>query len=256
MLTTMQTSASSPPATPAAPGSPAAQAAPAGGQASTSPSSAQPQATGAAATGAPTAREMYQALQAQRRELDRQLEELEDRREEVASLLRQVGLPQADQAGQEARLVEIDRRITEVEKQIASNDQALAQASAVPGAVVEEPPPPPDDDSEEVAIVFLVMGAVLLLPLVIAQARRIWKRGSTVAASIPGELWQRLTRLEESIDAVAVEVERLGEGQRFTNRVLAESRQLGAGEAQPIQQRENSVVPIEARDLQSKSPSR
>lgn len=36
----------------------------------------------------------------------------------------------------------------------------------------------------------------------------------------PHELTQRLERIEQAIDTVAVEVERLGEGQRFTVKLL------------------------------------
>jgi hypothetical protein len=41
----------------------------------------------------------------------------------------------------------------------------------------------------------------------------------------------RLERLEDSIDGIALEMERLGEGQRFTARLLAER---GKGESVPL----------------------
>lgn len=44
------------------------------------------------------------------------------------------------------------------------------------------------------------------------------------AGAAPGELSGRLTNLEQSIDAIAVEVERVGEGQRFMTRLFAEKR--------------------------------
>ena len=44
----------------------------------------------------------------------------------------------------------------------------------------------------------------------------------------PG-LDQRLDRIEQAIDTVAVEVERLGEAQRFTARLLQDGSNLGAG---------------------------
>jgi hypothetical protein len=43
------------------------------------------------------------------------------------------------------------------------------------------------------------------------------------------EIAERLTRLEQGMDAVALEVERISEGQRFTSRLLAER-----GEAERI----------------------
>ena len=45
------------------------------------------------------------------------------------------------------------------------------------------------------------------------------------------DLDDRLIRLEQAVDAVAVEVERVGEGQRYVTRIL------GAGAAEPIEAR-------------------
>ncbi|MDE3174412.1 MAG: hypothetical protein KGN74_15185 [Gemmatimonadota bacterium] len=36
------------------------------------------------------------------------------------------------------------------------------------------------------------------------------------------ETEQRIVRIEQAVDAIAVEVERISEGQRFTNRLMAE----------------------------------
>ena len=54
--------------------------------------------------------------------------------------------------------------------------------------------------------------------------------GATPAA-VSREMDERLSRLEQAMDAVAVEVERVGEGQRYVTRIL------GAGAAQPISAR-------------------
>jgi len=42
------------------------------------------------------------------------------------------------------------------------------------------------------------------------------------------ELSSRLTHLEQSLDAIAVEVERVGEGQRFMTRLFDERREKEA----------------------------
>jgi hypothetical protein len=40
----------------------------------------------------------------------------------------------------------------------------------------------------------------------------------------------------QAVESIAIEVERIGEGQRFLTKVMSEqNRQLGAGAAQPIQ---------------------
>jgi hypothetical protein len=42
---------------------------------------------------------------------------------------------------------------------------------------------------------------------------------------------ERLERIEQAVDAIALEVERMSEGQRFTTRLLAERMQEPAGPA-------------------------
>ncbi|HEU4643769.1 MAG TPA: hypothetical protein VFS44_15030 [Gemmatimonadaceae bacterium] len=48
--------------------------------------------------------------------------------------------------------------------------------------------------------------------------RRLWRRKPVM----PGELSDRLTNLEQAVDAVAIEIERIGEGQRFIARSFTE----------------------------------
>jgi hypothetical protein len=45
---------------------------------------------------------------------------------------------------------------------------------------------------------------------------------------IPGEVHNRLERMEQSIDAIAVEIERISEGQRFTTKLLSDVRDSAA----------------------------
>ncbi len=66
------------------------------------------------------------------------------------------------------------------------------------------------------------------------------------ASAPPRELTDRLAHLEQSIDAIAIEVERIGEGQRFLTRVLTEndtSRAPGEGGAEPIESRGREAAP-------------
>jgi hypothetical protein len=59
-------------------------------------------------------------------------------------------------------------------------------------------------------------------PAVNAWAKKI--ENESRRPVIPGEVLTRLESMEQSIDAIAVEVERISEGQRFTTKLLAESR--------------------------------
>lgn len=64
---------------------------------------------------------------------------------------------------------------------------------------------------------------LLMLPLVLALARRIWVRGGAAARPVVDlESSPRFRQLEEAIEAIAIEVERIGEGQRFATRLLSE----------------------------------
>ena len=64
--------------------------------------------------------------------------------------------------------------------------------------------------------------AIVLLPLSVAMARRIWKKSVTAVTTFPREFADRLTRMENAIEATSLEVERIGEGQRFLTRLFTE----------------------------------
>ena len=196
------------------------------------------QASGHPAPPPPSPPAVYEAMRAQRRELRSQLESLQETRNEISGNLQDPEIRPVDKAGLEARLVEIDARIITVEKQLAIADMQVATAAAVPGAVVEPRPPQRQGPPEEAYIVGMVFILVVFLPLSIAFARRIWRRGAAIATAIPKELHERMTRLEQGVDAIAVEIERIGEGQRFLTRFFAErgsSHAIGEGGAQPVE---------------------
>ncbi|GAC1410324.1 MAG: hypothetical protein NVSMB53_04140 [Gemmatimonadaceae bacterium] len=71
---------------------------------------------------------------------------------------------------------------------------------------------------------FLTIAAIIIgLPLARAFARRMDRRGS--APQIPNEVSSQLAHLNQAVDAIALEVERISEGQRFTTRLLSEQRE-------------------------------
>ncbi len=57
------------------------------------------------------------------------------------------------------------------------------------------------------------------VPLVRAFARRMEHESK---AKLAPEVASRLERIEQAVDAIAVEVERISEGQRFTTKLLTE----------------------------------
>ena len=58
------------------------------------------------------------------------------------------------------------------------------------------------------------------IPLVRAYSRKL--DADSRHPGIPSEVTGRLERMEQAIEAVAIEVERISEGQRFTTRLLSE----------------------------------
>ena len=70
-------------------------------------------------------------------------------------------------------------------------------------------------------VLFICMAATAVgLPVAKAYARRL-DRGPS-EPSVPPELQSRLERMEQALDSIAIEVERISEGQRFTTKLLAE----------------------------------
>jgi len=191
---------------------------------------------------APSATAVYEGFKAQRRERTDQLEELESTRREISAQLQQ--LPAGpEKTAMETRLTDIAGRISAVDQMLASNAASLAQASAIPGAVVEPPPFVRQGPPEEVYVIGTIFMVIVLLPLSIALARRVWRRSAAVVTSFPRELVDRLSRMEQAVEATAVEVERIGEGQRFLTRLFTEgegARAIGAGAAQPLERKQAS----------------
>jgi hypothetical protein len=194
----------------------------------------------AAARGAPSASAIYEGLRAQRRELTNQLDELESTRREITGQLEDVPPGSLDRKPLETRMTDIDSRITSVDHLLASNATDIAKAAAIPGAVVEPPRVIENGPPEEAYVLGGMFMVIVLLPLSIAWARRIWRRSAAAVTSFPREIGERLLRMEQALEATSVEVERIGEGQRFLTRLFTEgegARSIGAGAAQPIERK-------------------
>jgi hypothetical protein len=70
---------------------------------------------------------------------------------------------------------------------------------------------------------FLTVAVIVIgLPISRAFARRMDRKAAP--SQIPPEVSSQLQQLAQSVDAIALEVERISEGQRFTTRLLTEQR--------------------------------
>lgn len=175
-------------------------------------------------------------IKAQRNELSNQLESVDGRRSKLLSQLRQTGDPTAVK-GLEDRLALLDKRQLQLESDIATTGQQLTSAPAGLAASTGTPIVAGLGSGQVVAI--SIVGIIFVLaPLTMGFARTIWKR-----ANKPGlpptaftETAQRLERLESAVDTIAVEIERISEGQRFVTKLLSEgapASALAAGSRAP-----------------------
>ena len=82
-----------------------------------------------------------------------------------------------------------------------------------------------------VALFVCLAVAAIGVPLARAFARRIERTPDR--PSLPPEVVARLERMEQAIDSIAIEVERISEGQRFTTRLLSERADRGLPASNP-----------------------
>jgi hypothetical protein len=169
---------------------------------------------------------VYQGMVHQRDELNNQMERLKDERRDITNRLQgEEPIATADKAGLEKRLTTLDGRIEALDKQLAQADAQVATAASVPGAIVERPPEPHEVPPEAPFILGGIFLFVAIFPISIAFARRIWRRGAAAVSTLPHDIVERFTQIDQAVESIAVEVERIGEGQRFITRVLSEQKQ-------------------------------
>ena len=190
----------------------------------TPPAAPAGQATATVAAPAPggpyTAREMYEAAQVQRRILRDQLAAAESDREDIAQQLRQPEATGVDRQGLEQQLRLLDARVLDLRQQLADAQLREAQAAAVPGSTSKTRQEVSNERFEVMMVGGVTLALVLGLPLVIAFSRRLWKK-TAVTVSLTPDLDRRLDAIDRTLESTALEVERIGEGQRFVTQLLA-----------------------------------
>ena len=87
-------------------------------------------------------------------------------------------------------------------------------------------------DGVWIPILGIVMMPVMAIGIPIARAYARRLEAGTRTVSIPTDVTARLERMEQAIDSIAIEVERISENQRFTTKLLSE-RAPGALPASP-----------------------
>ena len=205
-------------------------------QATTAPTLPTPQAPATAITVAPVVAPVAGAprtvaellnLRATRKELSSQLENVASRRARLSSSLS--GKDGANRAGIEARINVLDKRMLQLEADLAETGHQLAMA---PGTLVqkaEENQFTGGMNPDSIAALGGVFMIFVLAPIAFAAARMMWKRTNRpVQQAMSDDASKRLERLEQGMDAIAIEIERVSEGQRFVTRLLSEGHSAAA----------------------------
>lgn len=167
--------------------------------------------------------DLYEAAAAAREEVQDQLSSMIDRRDEAAAQLRQgTTMSDLERTTLERHLQDLNKAVLELEGRLAEAELAQARAAAVPGAITlsqPRPPEPPFEEGMAVGAVFLVFATVIVA---IGWIRGLFRRKpQPIVAPFPPALDRRMLQLEQSVDAVAIEIERIGESQRYLSRVFA-----------------------------------
>jgi hypothetical protein len=158
-----------------------------------------------------------------------QMEETTGRRDELAREMRN-GMAEEAKSGVQARIAVLDEQILQMERDQAAIERALINtpAALLAETQVQEVPNYSNyvDEDEAVGWAFTMFGFGIVLTLVASRLRRRFGKKhaqAQAAAFTPAD--PRIDKLAEAVDAIAEEVERIGEGQRFVTNLLAERRE-------------------------------
>lgn len=166
-------------------------------------------------------------LLSRRGELGDQLSSATGRRNELSRQLRNAQ-PGPDRTGIESRISQLDGRIMSIESDMRDVGQALASApsglrqttsTGVPSRFAQP-------NAGQITAISIVGMITVLMPLSIALGKLLLRRAvRPPAPQVPKDVSDRLERMEQGIEAVALEVERIGEGQRFVTQLMADRAQ-------------------------------
>ncbi|HEX5409988.1 MAG TPA: hypothetical protein VFW89_09495 [Gemmatimonadaceae bacterium] len=128
-------------------------------------------------------------------------------------------------------------RVAREQARIAAQEAQQAQQGATGTAIIVPPAPPPPMDTippqaVDLAIAFFIMIAAIAIftPLMRAIGRRLER--SAPPPALDAGLASQLQRIENTVDSMSVEIERISEAQRYMARLQtdkdAASRQLSA----------------------------
>ena len=184
------------------------------------------------------------ALKARREQLSDQLVSVDSRRSKLINQLNTLSASGGEETAKKGlvdRIALLDKRQLQLESDLAETGQQLSGVSAGLLATSSAGPVFAGFSSGQALALSIVFTVCVLGPLAAGFARSLWKRANKPIQlpAVFNETAQRLERLEGAVDAIAIEIERISEGQRFVTRLLSEgqpAQRLGAGQhsAEPV----------------------
>ena len=185
-------------------------------------------------------------------ELKLKISDLETRRSQLAE--QRSRLPaDADRSVFNKQFADLQHEITAATIQLENTNHQIEELTTERDMArvfsLQGPPAPPIPMTLQPSDPFLgprevmnvtIGGFVLLLPFAIVLARRLWHRGGPRPVDLENS--PRLQRIEQAVEAIAVEVERIGEAQRFTTKLLAERQPDAAARIPAVPRREPGTI--------------
>jgi hypothetical protein len=151
--------------------------------------------------------------------------------------------------------------IARVKGDIALREAQLARLQGRPVGTTQTAPPGrfPIQSIDSDLLILSSVGVLLALglPVSIAWAKRLLRRRPEPAPT-PSDIAPRLESIERAVDAIAIEIERISEGQRFVTKIFVDrpaqgappesnapsaAKALGAGPIQPMDVPERQRAP-------------
>jgi len=178
---------------------------------------------------APASAREVEAIRARREELSDQLTSANKRRSRLMEQLNSTNNETA-RLGLEERIAILDKRMVQLETDIATTGQQLTSAPAGLLATAESGSIFPGLGSGQVTALSVVFTVVVLGPLAVGAAVIMLRRSNRapLPPAVFAQTADRLERLEQSVDTIAIEIERISEGQRFVTKLLSEGQRIQA----------------------------
>jgi hypothetical protein len=149
-----------------------------------------------------------------------------DAQQQVRDAQRQVATAHGGQAAREAEtaLQSAHGALSEAQAELQrpGGRPLVFHTDQIPGDMRDVIPP----QAVDISIAFFVMCAVIIIgwPLARAFGKRIERRSEGAAALEPG-LSSQLQRIEQAVDAMSIEIERISESQRFMAKLQSDTAQ-------------------------------